>query len=326
MNIFLYIIAAVALAAAFMLFAVALNSRIIGRSVMATLAEVYMKVKRAFFTPKRARQELEELKRQGEKPYVLPKNCKLNCSVTQYNSRGLQVYEFNPQGGTTVLYLYGGGYVHRPLKYHIKFFDKLTRACNCRIIMPVLPRAPFCTYKYCYDKIENFYLSLENKRDIILMGDSSGGGLALGLTLKLKEEGRELPRKLVLLAPWADLTMTNSLIPEYEKVDPRNSRWLAKLWGGAWAGGDDLKNYMLSPIYGNLSGLPPVVQYAGTRDILYPDCLLLHEKLQQAGVSSKFVSGKGLNHVYPVYPIPEAKTALGEIVGDILSTYKEEQV
>lgn len=318
MDILLYVIAVLILLLALCATIVAVQSRIIGRSVMATLAEVYMKVKRAFFTPRRARAELEGMKKRGETPYILPvRQDNVKCDTRQYDSCGLQIYEFNPQGAAEVLYFYGGGYVHRPLKYHIKFLDKLARRCNCRIIMPVLPRAPYNTYKYCYERVEEFYLSLGRQSNLTLMGDSSGGGLALGLCLKLKTEGKPLPKKLVLMAPWVDLTMTNPEIPAYEKVDPRNSRWLAKLWGETWSGGDDLKNYQLSPIYGALNGLPPIVQYVGTRDILYPDCVLLHQKLQAAGVDSTFIEGRGLNHVYPVYPIPEARVALFQIADDI---------
>ena len=150
------------------------------------------------------------------------------------------------------------------------------------------------------------------------MGDSSGGCLALGFTLFLKEKYHPLPNKFILLAPWVDLTMSNPDIPKYECVDPHNSRGLASVWSVAWSGGSDLRNYKLSPIYGDLRGLPPVAQYVGTRDLLYPDCVLLYKNLLQCGVDSKFVVGNGLNHVYPLYPIPEGRLAIAQIADDIM--------
>lgn len=316
MDRLLYAISAILLAVAVLLVAWAVLRRVYNRSLMATLAEWYMKVKRARFDEEAAKRELDELARTGETAYKLPVS--VRCEVKEYKSCNLQVFKFNPEGeGGTLLWLYGGGYVHRPLKYHIKFFDKLVAKSDCRIIMPILPRAPFATFREGYAAIESFYFSLGNPSSLILGGDSSGGGLALGLTIKLKEKGKPLPEKLILFAPWVDIAMTNPEIPEYEKKDPRNSCWLASIWGRAWAGGEDLGNYLLSPINGPLTGLPPVVQYTGTRDLLYPDSKLLHEKLLKSGVNSKFVQGNNLNHVYPVYPIPEARVAMRQICEDI---------
>lgn len=314
MEILLYVTAAFCIAAALVLLVAVILRMVYKRSVRATIAEWYLSVKSHLFTPDKAKAELEKLKREGEKPYTLPKGARITCDIEEHNSCGLQVFAFNPSGGgAKIIYFYGGGYVHRPLKYHINFLNKLSERCDCRIIMPIYPGAPVHTFDFCYKKMEGFCLSEMEKEDVIFMGDSSGGGLALGLTLRLKEEGKPLPSRLILFAPWVDLTMTNERIPEFEKTDPRNSRWLASLWAGAWSDGHDLKDYRLSPIYGRLNGLPPVVQYVGTRDLLYPDCELLHNKLKASGVRSSFVTGRGLNHVYPIYPIPEARAALDSV-------------
>lgn len=316
MEIFLCVMAAAALFIAACLLAAAVDSRRLERSLMATFAEWYMRLCRGPKYLKRAVRELGELKAAGESRYKLP--CRVKSEVLEYCSSGLQVFEFNPGGsGGTVLAFYGGGYVHRPLAYHIKFYDRLALSADCRIVMPVMPRAPFASFRQAYAAAQPLYMSLAARSPVILLGDSSGGGFALGLTLKLRDEGAPLPRKLILLAPWTDLTMSNPRIRGYESADPRNSRALAALWAQAWADGEDLTCSLLSPAFGRLSGLPPVVQYAGTRDILYPDCELLHEKLLAAGSESRFVAGRGLNHVYPVYPIPEARVALGQIVSDI---------
>ncbi|KAH0796966.1 alpha/beta hydrolase [Histomonas meleagridis] len=285
---------------------------------MASLAEFYMKIVRKHYGEKEAREELEKIKKQGKKPYALPSLIKLKKGSIEYESCGLQIFSFNPKGkGPTVIYLHGGGYVHNPLIFHISFINKLTQRTDSNVIMPIYPLAPFGTYSYCYDKLFELYKTFQNPSDLIIMGDSSGGGLAIGFALFLKENNLPLPKKLVLFAPWVDLTMTNPDIPKYERVDPRNSRELARVWGAAWAGGEDLKNYKISPIYGDLNGLPPIVQYVGTRDLLYPDCVLFHEKLKKNNVDSTLITGNGLNHVYPVYPIPEARVALEQIAKDI---------
>lgn len=288
-----------------------------GRSLRATIAEWYMKIKRRSFTPERAKRELEELSSRPD-GYSLPEGFSPQCGVEESTLCGVQTYIFNPDGdGEKVIYFCGGGYVHRPLIYHLKFLDKLSRASGSTIILPVCPAAPNHTFDCCYDLLEPFCSEALKKSPALFMGDSSGGGLALGLAMRLKEGGGPMPSQLILLAPWSDLTMSNPLIPLYEKRDPRNSRWLAKLWAGAWSGGHDLRDYRLSPIYGPMNGLPPVAIYVGTRDILYPDCLLLYYRLHRCGVPSDIVIGRGLNHVYPIYPIPEAGEALSSIAGRI---------
>jgi len=155
---------------------------------------------------------------------------------------------------------------------------------------------------------------LESNKKIILMGDSAGGGFALAFTQYLKELNIKLPFKLILISPWVDISMSNPSICEYEKIDPILSRCGLVEIGKYWAGDLDVKDYKLSPIFGNLVNIPNTLLFAGENEILYPDICLLYDKLKYNGVNCEFVVGKNMNHDYPLYPFKLCKIAREKII------------
>ena len=312
----LQILVCAAFAALILIVLPELFSRIIyRRSFVSTLAEIFLRYIGRNPTGEQAEDELDALSKSEQQPYSLPKGLKFSVFVKRYDYRDMPVYLLNGEGkGATIIYLHGGGYVRNPLSLHYKFLDKLAKKTDCRVILPIYPKAPKSYFEECYQALLPLCNTVLSKSDnVIFMGDSSGGGLALGLYQALKTDGAKLPEKLVLFAPWVDLTMTNPQIPEYERVDPRNSLSLAQVWAASWARGEDLKDFRLSPIYGDLALECQTYVFVGTHDLLYPDCVQLHEKLTKSGAISFLIVGKGLNHVYPIYPTPEGRTALKQV-------------
>ena len=146
------------------------------------------------------------------------------------------------------------------------------------------------------------------------MGDSAGGGLALGLSMYVASIGLRVPDKLILLSPWVDLLMDNPEIKNYLKIDPTLKYDDLSVDAAYWANGTDLKDYRLSPIYGDLSVLKDVSLFCGTHEFFYPDIVKFSEMLKEKGVKNSLYVGEGLNHVFPAFPIPEADLAISEIV------------
>ena len=146
------------------------------------------------------------------------------------------------------------------------------------------------------------------------MGDSAGGGLALGLVQDFVQNSVKLPKGLILLSPWVDLTMSNPDIKQYIKKDPLLHVDTLLADAKAWAGDRDLSDWKVSPLYGEMKGLPEVLLFSGTRELLYPDIVLLAEKLRKANIKTDFEIGENLNHVFPAFPIPEADVAINKIV------------
>lgn len=257
-------------------------------------------------------------KAKGKKKYNLPLLVKLSEKVDDVIDDDLRLFYLNTESNSNkiVIYLHGGAYVDEFLPFHWLMLDKITREIDCTFIIPDYPLAPHFNYRDCYKILLKFYkkvLKYYPDKQIIFMGDSAGGGLALGLTMFFNEKGLRLPDKHILLSPWIDLNMDNPEIDKYIKVDPTLNRDELLVDALYWANGTDLKDYRLSPIYGDVTCLKDVTLFTGTHEFLYPDIVKFSRILKRKKIKNTLIIGEGLNHVYPAYPIPEADEAIKQI-------------
>ena len=296
--------------------ALGLNRLVYGRSLKATLYEY--KLRCQFATDRTAEAEVERLeaRRAGPEPVAaLPDG--LGVPAEEADRDGMQVFTLNGGGdGLLVLYLHGGAYVNGFNAHQWRFMDRLARQTGCTVIAPAYHLAPWADYARAYDDLTALYraLAAENPgRRTILMGDSAGGGLALGLAQALAGAGDALPEHLILFSPWVDVSMDNPDIADYLAVEPMLHLELVKVHGQYWAGSAGTHHWQVSPLFGDMAGLPPVTVYCGTRELLYPDIRLAYGKLTDAGVDATLRVGTGLNHDWPLMPIPEADEAFVEI-------------
>ena len=132
-------------------------------------------------------------------------------------------------------------------------------------------------YKKIIEKVE--------PKNLIMMGDSAGGGMALALEEKLGEEQIELPNKLILISPWIDVTMKNTEIDKIQKYDTDLNKEALKVAGTAYAGKDGMESYLVNPINGPVENLKNVTIFTGTYDILNPDSKIFVEKAKEKGVN-----------------------------------------
>lgn len=185
----------------------------------------------------------------------------------------------------------------------------------------VYPKEPVYDCEEAYDRCLAYYRGYLENNDcgkIVFMGDSAGGGLALGLAEALRDQGDTCPEELILISPWVDVTLSNSDIKDYENLDPMLGIDGLRRMGEVWANGLDMTDPRVSPIYGDLSGLGRVTLTTGTWEVLYPDSLVLAEKLKKAGVDCNLIVGERMIHCYPICPIPEAKADQEVIWASIL--------
>jgi acetyl esterase/lipase len=154
-------------------------------------------------------------------------------------------------------------------------------------------------------------------KNIGVVGTSTGGGLALALVLRAKQEGLPLPGALAPGSPWSDLTKTGDTFYTNDLVDNFQVSYDGYLADAAkvYANGRDLKDPMLSPIYGDLSGFPPTILTSGTRDLFLSLTVRTHRKLRQAGVIAELQVFEAISHAqYSVNAgAPETKEAFEEI-------------
>jgi len=253
-----------------------------------------------------------------------PKKLLQKIKIKKGEINGNYYYELQPNqetDNTSIFYLHGGAYVYRISRLHWNFLGKLVDEANCTIILPLYPLAPEHNYKHTLSFIYALYMqqinTMKNPEDMILMGDSAGGGLALVLAQLLKEKQITQPEQLILISPWLDLSLTNPEIASIEKHDPFLVSSGLRQAGKMYAGLADLKHPEVSPLYGELNGLSPITMFMGTHDILAADARKLVAIAKKQGIPIHYIEAPKMIHIYPIYNFPESRIALSQIVKKI---------
>ncbi|MDY2802896.1 MAG: alpha/beta hydrolase fold domain-containing protein [Limosilactobacillus sp.] len=253
----------------------------------------------------------------GER-YDLPQ-VTFNVKLRQLKHYRIPVYVLNERGlnQRVIVYLAGGAYIQPADKTHWQYLNHLAQATGARVYIPIYSLAPQHNFRAAYQEIAQLYGDLYQQApasDITLMGDSAGAGLALGFSEYLGQRGLPQPGHLILISPWLDLDLNNPVIKRYEQDDVTLSRYGLRRIADLWAGDTSHQDYRLSPLNGNLDQLRDVHVYAGTKEIMYPDAALLVEKLKASRIPVHFTVGRGLFHIYPLYPVPEADVVMKQVV------------
>lgn len=285
------------------------------RSVIATLIELVCSAFKDKSTEAETTARLMKTKLEEEPVYVF--DGKMKCSVSEEHYQNLRVFTLNESNHTPILfYIHGGAYTGEIGALSWRFLNQIVKKSHCEVRAVVYPLAPWHTWEDSYSSITDYYTKLRKDypgRKIFLCGDSAGGGLALGIAIHIAQKGLEVPQGLVLISPWVETTETNPDIPPYEKVDPILASGPLRASAQAWAGDEQLEDWHISPINGDLGGLRNVHIFVGTREMFYPDDVLLHEKLKALGVTTTLTVGPGMNHCYAAFPIPEGNKAVRQI-------------
>lgn len=226
------------------------------------------------------------------------------------------------EGGWHLVYTHGGGFVHPLTRSHWAIIAGLVDATGATVTVPIYPLAPEHQHPGTFLELEQVYLGLLEQvaaERIVLCGDSAGGNLALAQALYYRERGLPLPGHLVLFSPWLDLTMSNPEAREIESRDISLRIDTLRRWGGWWAGPTDPRTPILSPIFADLRGLPPMQLYIGTDDVFLPDCRTLRDRLAVAGGRMLYDETPRGFHVFVGATFaPEAKRVfrrVGELLG-----------
>ncbi|MBQ6163134.1 MAG: alpha/beta hydrolase [Clostridia bacterium] len=281
-----------------------------GKSLTALIAEGYLYItgyRRRFSKRKEYERYFAERSAENEKPFSLPEKFTPRAPLTAEACGEMPVYIFNGgKGDKRVFYLHGGAYLNRPQKMHWRFLDGLATRTGCEIVVPLYPLLPKHTGEETFSLVRDFYLDITaDGKETVLMGDSSGGGLAAAIAIS----GVPAPSKIILLSPWTDVSMSNPALTQYDH-DPLCALYGLKRLGRLWAKDCGVDDERVSPVNGDLSALRNVTVFAGERELIYPDIRRFCDRIPE----SELIVGKNLHHVYPLYPTPEAKKALKMIV------------
>lgn len=219
---------------------------------------------------------------------------------------------------TWIIYLHGGAYVHGFQSFHWRFLKTLMKKTNDHIIAPDYPLLPNATSQDMYDMIYETYqflLDHEHPQNIIFMGDSAGGGLALGFAQWLKQEKMRTPDSIILLSPWLDVTMNNPMITKIEPFDPILNREALRDIGFMLTKDEDPRHYRFSPLYGNLKSMGKIAVFSGSFDMLYADAVTLIDRAKEQDTFIKLQTYPWMIHTFMFFGLPESKQCLEDIVG-----------
>lgn len=223
-----------------------------------------------------------------------------------------------------ILYCHGGGYSTGSSLYARTLTTKLASSTSMDVLSfdyRLAPEHPYPAATQDAMQVWNYLMLLGyGARDVILAGDSAGGNLALSLCLKLKSEERLMPRGIVLMSPWTDLTASGKSHVTKAGIDPvLNADYLEQMIEN-YAAGQELTDPLISPLFGEYEGFPPIYIQVGSNEILHDDAMLLYKKLLKDNVSVKLDVFKGMWHVFQMSPFKTAYEAMdknAEFIYDI---------
>ena len=222
-------------------------------------------------------------------------------------------------GDRIVFFVHGGGYVVCSPRTHRPLTSRLSLALNATTYVPHYRLAPEHVFPAGLNDVVAAYKGMLakgiNPANVTVMGDSAGGGLALAMTLALRDQQVALPGKLVLISPWTDLTLAGETLHSKNGIDPMLTlKWiLAKT--PLYAGLTDTAHPLISPLFADLSGLPPTLVQVGSEEILLSDSERLAERAAAVGWDLRLAVWQGMWHDFQMLGslLPEADAAIADI-------------
>jgi acetyl esterase/lipase len=218
-----------------------------------------------------------------------------------------------------ILYLHGGAYALGSVDTHREFVARLARSAGMRCLALNYRLAPEHPFPAALEDATGAYdwLLAEGVAPsrIIFAGDSAGGGLALAALVTLRDAGKPLPAGAVCISPWMDLALTGASIRTRAQVDCVLDPDSLGIYAGLYAGEHDRTSPLLSPLYADLTGVPPLLIQVGSDEILLDDATRCAEHARHAGVHVDLEVWNGMFHVFQLVPfLPETKEAVAHIV------------
>ena len=227
-----------------------------------------------------------------------------------------------------ILYLHGGGYVAGTIEMYRDLTSRIAKSANARALVidyrlapenEVFPAALEDATKAYQWLISEMKIPSKN---IIISGDSAGGGLTMATLLNLKKNNIDLPAAAICLSPWTDLTISGKTVDSKADLDPFISPKALEFYAKTALNGKDPKDPLISPLFGDLTGLPPILIQVGTSECILDDSVRLAENGKKAGVDITLDVWDGMIHVFQIFAgaAPEGKEAIQKM-GDFAKKF-----
>lgn len=224
--------------------------------------------------------------------------------------RAFWIDKTNADRGVLV-YLHGGAFYFGPVKEHWQYLARICKMTQMAGLMIDYGIAPQCPFPVGLNQIVELVRNLDLPENWSFLGDSSGAAMAISAVFELRKVSEKMPRKLILMSPWLDLTLKNPGIELNKHQDVMMTVERLSNAAAAYVGNADATNPMISPMFGDLTGLPPTLIQMGTADLLLTDCRKFYKQCADAGVDVKYEEFPDSFHDFMMLSfLPEAKKAL----------------
>jgi monoterpene epsilon-lactone hydrolase len=202
-----------------------------------------------------------------------------------------------------IVHLHGGAFVMGSPQSYRNRAMRLSYRCNAEVFVPDYRLAPEHPYPAALDDALvawQYVRALRRDVPILLSGDSAGGGLGLSLLVRLRDLGAEMPRGAIFVSPWTDLTGSGASVAGNRRNDLWLSRRHLEAWARYYVGNADPRTAAVSPVFADLSALPPLLLLVGQNEILLDDAVRVGDAAARAGTSARVLVGQGMQHDWPL--------------------------
>ena len=259
--------------------------------------------------------------RAGFTPWVETALEAFDGDIEDIEIAGINCKQVTPAGwdsnsGGCIQYAYGGGYVSGSPWEDLIIAAPLAQASGARIVMVdyrLSPEHPYPEPQRDMQAVYPLLLDEYGAARLAVAGESAGGNQALALLQHIRSGGLDLPCCAALLSPWCDLANQGDSHDFNDQRDPSLSHPWVDIAAQMHANGHPLDDPAISPLHGDMRGLPPTIITTGSRDLLLSQALRLAQKLRAAAIDCDLRVWEGLWHVFEFYPIPEASLSINEV-------------
>jgi epsilon-lactone hydrolase len=233
---------------------------------------------------------------------------------------GEWIFPANAPNDKAILYFHGGGFRIGSVTSHRDLIAQIALVSGCRMLAINYRLAPEHRFPAALDDALAAYGWMLDRGmkpgNIAFAGDSAGGNLALAAMLALRERGLPLPVSAVLMSPWTDLAATGASYVSRAEADPIHQRPMILVLAKNYLGGQgDPCDPLVSPLYADLTGLPPLLIQVGDSETVLDDSVMFADRARAAGIDVSLEVWDGMIHVFQMFELPEARRAIASIAG-----------
>ncbi|MGD9662359.1 MAG: alpha/beta hydrolase [Porticoccaceae bacterium] len=244
-----------------------------------------------------------------------------DTSVEELNANGVPAFKVTAAGVAAkniLIHFHSGGYVMGSAKGYLEFASRLSAIADAPVVVPDYRLAPENPYPAPLEDglaVYHWLLDQYAPGNILISGDSAGGGLTLALLMSARDQGIPLPAAAVVISPLTDLAAEGASYQENKDTDPLIDRDLAVGMGVVYIGDRDPKQTPLaSPLYGDHKGLPPLFFLVSASEVLRDDSIRVVDSILASGGEAELVQFEGMVHIWTIFPfLPETTEAMTKV-------------